>query len=89
MADWEFCQSSPEERLAKLQHFSMEKQGVEFVITVKEFVSPPDQTMKFYAEANREVNQGTAPFRPVGWGGTLLEALRACMQGIRKFPYEA
>jgi hypothetical protein len=89
MADWEFCQHSPEERLAKLHHFSIEKAGVEFVITIKEYVSPPEATMKFYAEANREVNQSSAPFRPVGWGSTLLEALRACIGSIRKFPYEA
>jgi hypothetical protein len=88
MADWEFLQKEPSERLAKLEHFSMEKEGVEFVITVREYVSPPDPSMKFFAGAGQELNRKSAPFRPVGWGSTKFDALRACLQEIRKFPVE-
>jgi hypothetical protein len=28
------------------------------------------------------------PFTPVGWGGTLLQALSDCMRAVRRFPYE-
>lgn len=88
MADWEFCQSDAEERLAKIRYFSFLKNDVEFTIAVKEYVSPPDPMMKFFAEGDKELNQSIAPFRPTGWGGSLRDALAACMQTIRKFPYE-
>jgi len=88
VADWEFCQNDAEERLAKIRYFSMMKGDVEFTISVKEFVSPPDLMMKFFAEGDKELNQSTAAFRPTGWGGSMRDALAACLQTIRKFPYE-
>ena len=66
----------------------MTHNGVEFLITVREYITPPDPTMRFYASADKQTNQKSAPFTPVGWGNTLLVALSECMKGIRLFPYE-
>ena len=62
---------------------------IEFVITIHEFVKPKDPSMPFFAKADKETNQGTAPYRPCGWGRSLSEALSNCMAEIRRFPYEA
>jgi len=51
-------------------------------------VSPPDPAMRFLAQADKQTNQKTAPYTPMGWGSSLLQALAECMKGIRKFPYE-
>jgi hypothetical protein len=92
MTDWKFAQREPEEELAKVSFFSMKKQqdgqSIEFGITVREFVTPKDPCMLFFAEADKQTNQRTAPYTPSGWGTTLLEALSDCMEGIRRFPYE-
>jgi hypothetical protein len=92
LEDWKYAQRTDSERLAKLHYFSMQKeQGsdkVEFVITVREYVRPPDPSMPFFAEADKETNQKTAPFRPCGWGQSLSEAVSNCMDEIRRFPYE-
>ena len=61
---------------------------IEFRISVKEFVMPPDPAMRFYAEADKQTNQNTMPYTPTGWGTTLLKALSECMLAIRRFPYE-
>lgn len=61
---------------------------IEFLITVKEFVSPQEPTMKFFAQADKQTNQKTIPFTPCGWGGSMLKALSECMQAVRRFPYE-
>jgi len=61
---------------------------IEFLITVKEYVTPPDPTMKFFAQADKQTNQKTAPFTPSGWGNTLLDALAECIEAIHRFPYE-
>ena len=45
--------------------------------------------MRFFAQADREVNQDAAPFVPFGWGPTLLDALSECLKGVRQFPYRA
>ncbi len=75
-----------------LHRFSMLKvqdgREIEFVITVKEFVSPSEPTMKFFAVADKQTNQHTMPFTPCGWGGSLLKALTECMQAVRRFPYQ-
>jgi hypothetical protein len=72
--------------------FSMKKvqdgREIEFLITVREYVSPRDPSMPFYAEADKQVNQRSAPYTPSGWGVSLLEALSECMEAIRRFPYE-
>lgn len=92
MTDWKFAQREPKDQLAQLHYFSMLKhhgaEHTEFVITIHEYVSPPDPSMPFYAEADKEVDQNTAAHRPFGWGKTLLEALANCVDQIRRFPYE-
>jgi hypothetical protein len=56
---------------------------------VKEFaVPPPGQRLRFYAEADKAVNQKTAPFVPCGWGSSIFSALGDCVRLIRQFPYE-
>lgn len=93
MNDWRFAQKDPSEELAILHHFSFKKlqSGLEitFLITVKEFVTPPKgQFARFFAQADKEVNQKTAPILPTGWGTSLLDALSDCTRMIRDFPYE-
>lgn len=66
----------------------MKHNGVEFVITVREYISPPDPGMKFFAQADKQTNQKTAAFTPVGWGPTLLFALSECMRAAKRFPFE-
>jgi hypothetical protein len=92
--DWRFAQKHPSEELAHLHLFSFKKcvSGVEvdFTITVKEFAAPPPgQHFKFFAQADKAINQKVAPFLPSGWGGSILEALTGCTRAIREFPCEA
>jgi len=88
--EWTFAQQDPAEELARLHTFSIKKHGdVEFVITVKEFARPQeDQTMRFFATADKQTNQKSVPFTPCGWGHTLLKALSECVKAIERFPYE-
>ena len=92
MSDWHYAQEQPTERLCRIEHYSMLKQqagrDVEFLITVREYVDPPDPAMRFLAQADKQTNQKTAAYTPTGWGPSLLQALAECMKGIRKFPYE-
>ena len=92
MAEWVYVQKDPAEELAQLHYFSIKKlqpEGeVEFVITVMEFAPRNALQMRFYAQADKEVNQKTAPFRPFGWGDSLLRALSECMDAIRQSPYD-
>ena len=93
MADWELAQTQPSEQLAQLHFFSMKKQQdereIEFQIVVRESITETgDQSMRFFAQADRQTNQNTAPFTPTGWGSSLLKALSGCMQAIHRFPYE-
>jgi hypothetical protein len=87
-----YAQSDPVEELAQLYFFSFKKcqptGEIEFVITVKEFASRNALQMRFYAQADKEVNQRIAPFRPFGWGDSLLRALSECAHAIRNNPYE-
>ena len=89
---WVHAQNHPADELAQLHYFSFKKRQpegeIEFVITVKEFASRNELHMRFYAQADKEVNQRTAPFRPFGWGDSLLNALCECTRAIRQFPYE-
>jgi hypothetical protein len=90
MAEWTYAQKDPAEELALLHAFSFRKTqddgGVEFRITVKEFAERNALQMRFFAQADREVNQDAAPFVPFGWGPTLLDALSECLKGIRQYP---
>lgn len=92
MEDWTFAQTDESEKLAKLQYYSItKKQGdreIEFVITIKEFKPGSDQSMRFFAQADKQTNQKTAPYVPSGWGSNLLQALSACIKEINRFPYE-
>jgi hypothetical protein len=91
MAEWTYAQTDPAEELALLHHFSIKKpqdgQDIEFRITVKEYAERNSLQMRFFAQADREVNQDAAPFVPFGWGPTLLDALSECLKGVRQFPY--
>lgn len=93
MTEWHYAQENKSEELAHLSYFTMKKrQGddeIRFQITVKEFATPPaGQHVRFFAEADKAVNQKTAPIVPSGWGDTVLKALADCMRMIRQFPYE-
>jgi hypothetical protein len=92
MEDWTFAQTDESEKLAKLQHYSITKkqgdQEIEFVITIKEFKPGSDQSMRFFAQADKQTNQKTAPYTPSGWGSNLLQALSACIKELKRFPYE-
>ena len=92
MTDWKFAQQDVAEHLARLHHFSMIKnqdgREIEFQIVVREYVTPIDPSMPFFATTDKQTNQRTAPYTPCGWGRTLLEALSLCMENVRRFPYE-
>jgi hypothetical protein len=92
MSEWEFAQAEPEQQLAKVHLFSMVKRqdggDVEFMITVKEYLTPKDPAMGYFAEADKQTNQGVAPYTPIGWGKTLLAALAQCMREVERFPYK-
>jgi hypothetical protein len=93
MSDWVHIQATSAEQLMQLHHFSIVKVqpagNVTFQIIVKEFAAPPPgQRLRFYAEADKAVNQKTAPLVPCGWGPSLFSALGDCIRLIRQFPYE-
>jgi hypothetical protein len=92
VTEWVYAQGDPAEELAELHYFSFKKRqpegDIEFVITVKEFASRNALQMRFYAQADKEVNQKTAPFRPFGWGDSLLRALSECLDAIRQSSYD-
>jgi len=93
MNDWVYAQGDPSEQLARLHHFSMIKKTeagaeVEFTITVKEFATPKDGALVFFAQADKQTNQTIAPYTPCGWGKTLLGALQECVREINRFPYQ-
>jgi hypothetical protein len=93
MAEWTYAQTEPSEELCLLQHFAMKKRqatgDVEFLITVREYISPPDPALRFFAQADKQTNQKAAPFTPCGWGTSLVQALSECIKAIHRFPYEA
>lgn len=90
MQEWEFAQSDPSQQLCRLHHFGVTRNDagrkVEFTITVREYLTPPDPAMKFFATADKEVNTAVSPYLPSGWGRTLLDALSDCIRAINKFP---
>ena len=90
---WEFMRTKPAEELAEIHFFTMKKwqpEGeVAFQITVKEYALPPaGQRVRFFAQADKLVNQRTAALLPSGWGDSVVEALEDCLRLIRQFPYE-
>lgn len=96
MSQWTFAQSQPSDDLAQLHFFTMKKpllggasrESAEFVITVHEYATPREESMRFFAQADKQTNQKTAPFTPTGWGNTLLKALSECVRAVHRFPYE-
>jgi hypothetical protein len=93
VSDWRFAQKNISEELAQLHLYSFKKlqkqEEVNFVITVREFAAaPPGQFVRFFAQADKQVNQKIAPFLPSGWGNSLLDALSDCTRAIREFPYD-
>jgi len=93
LAEWHHAEQDPSDELCLLQQFAIKKRqpegDVEFTITVREYVHPPDPAMKFLAQADKQTNQKTAPFTATGWGTSLFEALNQCIREIHRFPYEA
>ena len=92
MEDWGYAQTDPDQQLARLHYFSIKKLQdggpIEMTITVKEYVSPSVGGLRFFALADKQTNQDVAPYTPSGWGGSLLEALGACVREIDRFPYK-
>ena len=93
MQDWGYAQANPNEQLARVHYFSMTKvdpdREVEFMITVKEYFTPKDPALLFFAQADKQTNQRVAPYTPCGWGRTMLEALEECVRAVNRFPYQA
>lgn len=92
MSDWRFAEVDPAEELTQLTYFSLKKRqpggDVEFIVTVREYVHRNQQHMRFFAQADKEVNQKHGSFVPFGWGETMLGALSECLKSIRAYPYE-
>lgn len=92
MTDWVFAEKQPSDELAQIHFFSMQKlqgdRAIEFRIAVYEYATKNHLSMRFFARAEGQTNQKTAPFTPVGWGQTLLHALRECVEAVHRFPYE-
>jgi hypothetical protein len=92
MKEWGFAQTDASQELAQLHYFSIKRhqgnQEVEFIITVKEYITPREPTMHFFAQADKQTNQKLAPYTPCGWGKTMLEALSECVRAIQRFPYQ-
>lgn len=93
MPDWQYAQIESSDQLAQLTFYTIKKKQdgreVEFLITVREYAErPAGQHSKFFAEADKQVNQKTAAIMPHGWGNSALDALSDCIRMIRQFPYE-
>ncbi|HEV3483731.1 MAG TPA: hypothetical protein VGR97_15540, partial [Candidatus Acidoferrales bacterium] len=77
MPEWGYAQADASDELAQLSFYSMKKkQGgreIEFRITVREYAErPASQHSRFFAEADKQVNQKTAAILPTGWGHSVL-----------------
>ena len=82
MKEWGYAQQDPSEELAQLHFFTMKKiqddQAIEFTITVREYITPPLGAMTFFAQADKQTNQQTAPYTPSGWGNNLMSETKIC-----------
>ena len=89
MEEWIFAQSHPSQQLAKVHHFSMTKchagGETEVTITVKEFHTPKDPALGFFAQASLQTNHAVAPYTPCGWGDTVEAALAECVREVERF----
>jgi hypothetical protein len=92
MSDWGYAQTDPVEQLARVHYFSVKKvqdgEEIEMQIMVKEYFTPPLGGLQFFAQTDKHTNQKIAPYRPSGWGSTMLEALGACVREMNRFPYQ-
>lgn len=92
MEEWTYADAQPAEALAKLHFFSFRKQQasgeVEFRITIREHAEAKIGDLLFFAEADKETNQKTVPYRPSGWSNSLAGALSECIRNIRRFEYQ-
>jgi hypothetical protein len=92
MSGWNLIGTDVSEQFVRLHHYAIVKPqadgDVEFRITIREHAIPQKRGMHFYAEADKQTNQNTAPFTPCGWGANLETALEQCIIAIRRFPYE-
>ena len=92
MQEWGYAQANADEQLARLHYFSMTKvepdREIEMTITVKEYFTPKDPALLFFAQADKQTNQKVAPYTPCGWGRTMLEALEECVRAVNRFPYQ-
>ena len=95
MEDWQYAHKPT--ALSRSWHSSItstmikhqDGRQIPFAVTVKEFaVAPKGQNLRFFAEADKQVNQSSAGFVPSGWGDSVLKALADCMRLIRQFPFE-
>lgn len=92
MAEWSYVDTEPGEGFCEIRYFGFVKKqadgDVEFLITLREYVHPPDPALKYFAQADKQTNQRTVPFTPVGWGSSVASALHECVKAIRRFPYQ-
>jgi hypothetical protein len=92
LAEWSYVDTEHGEGFCELRYFGFTKKqaggDVEFIITLREYVHPPDPALKYFAQADKQTNQKSAPFTPVGWGSSVASALHECVKAIRRFPYE-
>jgi hypothetical protein len=92
MEEWAYAQAKASEKLSRLHYFSVKKEQdgkeIEFVITVREYAKAPDGRLRFFAQADKQTNQESAPYTPSGWGETLLTALADCIVEVHRFPYQ-
>ncbi len=92
MAEWSYVDTEQGEGFCEIRYFGFVKKqasgDVEFLITLREYVHPPDPALKYFAQADKQTNQKTAAFTPVGWGSSVASALHECVKAIRRFPYE-
>lgn len=91
MSDWKYIETAGPEEFCRIEYFGIKKHqdgaAIDFVLTVREYVKPPDPLVCFFAQADKQVNQQGVAYTPCGWGKTINEALRECVTAIRKFPY--
>src|SRR5437867_1014799 len=92
MSECTYAQTPLAEELEQLHYVSKNKLqpdgDIEMVITVTEYDERNKKHMRFFAQADKQTNQKTAPYTPCGWGESLLQALGECMRAIHRFPYE-
>jgi hypothetical protein len=92
MENWKYVRRDSSEALANPHFFSVTKKHasgeIEIRITIKEFATPSNTDLAFFAQADIELNQKALRFRPFGWHETMMGALAECMRNVRRFDFE-